>query len=442
MKTKLFKNSKKIAIILFAVFNIAGIIACGNSDITGSGEISSSADGGKKGINTSLPTWGKGYKPDLSGPEPAFYHVIRYTASGSSKLDKATMNYISRTDNLQVYVEKGYNYNSANVNQVVQKFEDNYRQMINIYGAHTDMDKNGRIKLFFVKINENSNSDVLATGYFYPNDLIYGSGNNGEILYMDINLLNSKPNEIAGTVLHEFQHLINFNVNFLRKGKEMSLWLDECLSESTSILFDSSVVQSRIKEFNQIDYYCFYTWYLPYPYQNYFVNYPSASMFMNWLYIKNGRNSNIFKRIASSTQNEDYNKVLYTVSGYSSWGNLLKDWINGVRIGTVSGASIRTRSYSTLLYPGAVIYDGSQVRVNDSKELSSNPGYITVRGNSTLTLGRSILNNNNSNNNENNNDEEEIILQEIKNIEEMQNNNSETKYIDLSFDRNGKIRKY
>ena len=369
------------------------------------------------------------------------YYVIRYS-SGNPKKAVASTEYVGNTDNLLVYVESGYSYSLQSIKQVVQKFENYYRSMINVYGSHTDMDNNGKIKLLFVNINGNSVRNTMVRGYFLPSDLIYGSGNNGEILYMDINLLNSKPSEIAGTVLHEFQHLINFNVNYLRKGKEMSLWLDECLSESTAILFDSSVVQSRIKEFNQIDYYCFYTWYLPYPYQNYFVNYPSASVFMNWLYIKNGKSQNIFKRIASSAQSEDYNKVLYSVSGYSSWGNLLTDWINGVRIGTVSGASVRTRSYSTLLYPGAVIYDGSQIQVNSSTELSSNPGYITVRGNSTLTLGRSVLNNNNSNNGENNNDEEEIILQEIKNIEEMQNNNRETKYIDLSLDRNGKIRKY
>ena len=369
------------------------------------------------------------------------YYVMRYSVSGDPNFYRVSTENIGKTANLQVYVEKGYNYNKANITKVATKFENHYRDMINIYGNHTDMDNNGKIKLLFVDINGNNRSSSVVMGYFYPGDLIYGNLNNGEILYMDINLLNSKPDEIAGTVLHEFQHLINFNVNYLRKGKEMSLWLDECLAESTAVLFDESTIKSRNEEFNKIDYYCFYTWKLPIPSYG-FVNYPSASVFMHWLYIKNGRNSNIFKRIASSTQNEDYNKVLYTVSGYSSWGNLLKDWINGVRIGTVSGASIRTRSYSTLLYPGAVIYDGSQVRVNDSKELSSNPGYITVRGDSALTLERSILNNNSTNNSENNNDEEEIILQEVKNREEMQNNNSETKYIDLSFDRNGKIRKY
>ena len=423
MKTKLFKISKKIVIILFAVFNIAGIIACGNSDITGSGEISSSADGGKKGLNTSLPTWGKGYKPDLSGPEPDFYYVIRYTASGSSKPDKATMNYISRTDNLQVYVEKGYNYNRANVNQVAQKFEDNYKQMTNIYGSHTDMDKNGRIKLFFVNINENSGSGVLATGYFNPNDLIYGSANNGEILYMDIKLLNSQPQEIAATVLHEFQHLINFNMNYINKGKRMSLWLDESLAESTAVLFDNTSAQSRISEFNQINYYCFYTWDLPSNSYG-FVNYPSASVFMNWLYVKNGRNSDIFKKIASSAQTQDYDKVLKSIYGSYTWNNLLKDWISGVKNGAVSGAYVRARSSATL-YPGAVVWDGSQVRVNPSTELANpSSAAITISRENSI-MGRSMLNGDENN-------DEEVRLQ----------NNGKPKYIDLALDVDGKIRKY
>ena len=418
MKAKLLKSSKKIVIILLAVFTIAGIIACANSDITGSEVASPSRS---SGIKTSLPIWDKNYKPDLSGPEPDYYYVIRYTASGSSKLDRATMNYLTKTDNLQIYVENGQSYNMGNINMVAQKFEDNYKQMTNIYGTHTDMDRNGRIKLFFININENSNSDVVATGYFFPNDLISGSANDGEILYMDIKLLNLRPREIMATVLHEFQHLINFNVNYIKKGKRMSLWLDESLAESTAVLFDSSSAQSRITEFNQINYYCFYTWNLPSSAYG-FVNYPSASVFMNWLYIKNGRNSDIFKKIASSSQYQDYDKVLKSVSGGSTWNSLLTDWISGVKNGQVSGAYVRSRSSATL-YPGAVVWDGSRVRVNSSTELANpSSAAITVsRENSASVMGRSAINN-----------DEEISLQ----------NNSGPKYIDLSFDIDGKIRKY
>lgn len=350
------------------------------------------------------------------------YYVVRYN-SESSKIDRITVNSVLNTDHLYVYAESGYNYSLQNVRQVVQKFEENYMQMTNIYGAHTDVDNNGKIKLLFVDINVNNSGDSVVMGYFLPNDLIYGSANNGEILYMDINLLNSKPNEIAGTVLHEFQHLINFNVNYLKKGKEMSLWLNECLSESTSVLFDDNIVKSRINEFNNIKYYCFYTWNLPYPYQNYFVNYPSASMFMNWIYIKNGRNADIFKRIASSSQIQDYDKVLKSVSESSTWQNLLTDWIEGIKSGSVYGARINTLT-SAKLYPGALIYDGSQVRVNPSTELSSNPAYITVSKGNSIS-GRSAINN----------DEEEISLQNTE-------NNQKTKYIDLVFDINGKIREY
>ena len=357
------------------------------------------------------------------------YYVMRYSVSGPPNFYRVSTENIGKTANLQVYVEKGYNYNKANITKVATKFENHYRDMINIYGNHTDMDNNGKIKLLFVDINGNNRSSSVVMGYFYPGDLIYGNLNNGEILYMDINLLNSKPDEIAGTVLHEFQHLINFNVNYLRKGKEMSLWLDECLAESTAVLFDESTIKSRNEEFNKIDYYCFYTWKLPISSYG-FVNYPSASVFMNWLYIKNGRNSNIFKRIASSSQFEDYNKVFYAVSGLgNTWDGLLTNWIDGVRKGNVNGAKINTRS-SAYLYPGALIYDGSQVRVNPSTELS-NPSPITVSRANTIS-GRSAINNG----------EEEINLQSMEIKIENNTNNNEPKYIDLVFDRNGKVRKY
>ena len=38
-------------------------------------------------------------------------------------------------------------------------------------------------------------------------------------------------------MLHEFQHLINASVNQINGGKAMDLWLNEALSESTSVLF-------------------------------------------------------------------------------------------------------------------------------------------------------------------------------------------------------------
>ena len=353
------------------------------------------------------------------------FYVMRI--NGSQYAEKIKIFKVEETANLIIYAESGYSINYNYVSYVAKKFEDNYSKMINIYGNHTDVDKNGKIIILFQKINANISGNSIVMGYFLPNDLIYGDFNNAEILYMDINLLNKNPILIAGTVLHEFQHLINFNVNYIQKGKDMSLWLNESLSESTSILFDSYMTRNRIEEFNNINYYCFYTWDLPYP--NMFVNYPSASVFMNWLYQKNNRNESVFRNIAHSSESEDYKKVLGAAGYGNDWEGLLINWIDGIKKGQVNGAKINnwnsTWTTTAYLYPGALVYGNSKIHVNPSTDLSDNPQAIRAQiyEDNFIITSRSADNTANENN---------IYLQTTQ----------KPKYIDLVFDKDGKIKKY
>ncbi|TXJ12831.1 hypothetical protein [Brachyspira aalborgi] len=354
------------------------------------------------------------------------FYVMRI--NGSQYAEKIKIFKVEETANLIIYAESGYSINYNYVIYVAKKFEDNYSKMINIYGNHTDVDKNGKIIILFQKINANISGNSIVMGYFLPNDLIYGDFNNAEILYMDINLLNKNPQLIAGTVLHEFQHLINFNVNYIQKGKDMSLWLNESLSESTSILFDSYMTRNRIDEFNNINYYCFYTWDLPF-YPNMFVNYPSASVFMNWLYQKNNRNESVFRNIAHSSESEDYKKVLGAAGYGNDWEGLLINWIDGIKKGQVNGAKINnwTSTWTTTayLYPGALVYGNSKIHVNPSTDLSDNPQAIRAQiyEDNFIITSRSADNTANENN---------IYLQTTQ----------KPKYIDLVFDKDGKIKKY
>ena len=354
------------------------------------------------------------------------FYVMRI--NGSQYAEKIKIFKVEETANLIIYAESGYSINYNYVIYVAKKFEDNYSKMINIYGNHTDVDKNGKIIILFQKINANISGNSIVMGYFLPNDLIYGDFNNAEILYMDINLLNKNPLLIAGTVLHEFQHLINFNVNYIQKGKDMSLWLNESLSESTSILFDSYMTRNRIEEFNNINYYCFYTWDLPF-YPNMFVNYPSASVFMNWLYQKNNRNENVFRNIAHSSESEDYKKVLGAAGYGNDWEGLLINWIDGIKKGQVNGAKINnwnsTWTTTAYLYPGALVYGNSKIHVNPSTDLSDNPQAIRAQiyEDNFIITSRSADNTVNENN---------IYLQTTQ----------KPKYIDLVFDKDGKIKKY
>lgn len=355
------------------------------------------------------------------------FYVMRI--NGSQYAEKIKIFKVEETANLIIYAESGYSINYNYVIYVAKKFEDNYSKMINIYGNHTDVDKNGKIIILFQKINANISGNSIVMGYFLPNDLIYGDFNNAEILYMDINLLNKNPQLIAGTVLHEFQHLINFNVNYIQKGKDMSLWLNESLSESTSILFDSYMTRNRIEEFNNINYYCFYTWDLPYPYNLMFVNYPSASVFMNWLYQKNNRNESVFRNIAHSSESEDYKKVLGAAGYGNDWQGLLTNWIDGIKKGQVNGAKINnwnsTWTTTAYLYPGALVYGNSKIHVNPSTDLSDNPQAIRAQiyEDNFIITSRSADNTANENN---------IYLQTTQ----------KPKYIDLVFDKDGKIKKY
>ena len=354
------------------------------------------------------------------------FYVMRI--NGSQYAEKIKIFKVEETANLIIYAESGYSINYNYVIYVAKKFEDNYSKMINIYGNHTDVDKNGKIIILFQKINANISGNSIVMGYFLPNDLIYGDFNNAEILYMDINLLNKNPQLIAGTVLHEFQHLINFNVNYIKKGKDMSLWLNESLSESTSILFDSYMTRNRIDEFNNINYYCFYTWDLPF-YPNMFVNYPSASVFMNWLYQKNNRNESVFRNIAHSSESEDYKKVLGAAGYGNDWEGLLINWIDGIKKGQVNGAKINnwnsTWTTTAYLYPGALVYGNSKIHVNPSTDLSGNPQAIRAQiyEDNFIITSRSADNTANENN---------IYLQTTQ----------KPKYIDLVFDKDGKIKKY
>ena len=287
------------------------------------------------------------------------FSVYRSSSSGSglsSDFIKATI--AKETENLIVYVEKDESYNSSSLDLVCNEFEKHYAKEKSIYGNHTDVDNNGKIIILFLDLNPESGNGSIFNGYFNPADLIDGQGNNADMLYMDLGGLNNNPYYMAGTILHELQHLINYNVNVLGNGRDMEVWLNEALSESTSVLFNKTTVNSRNIEFNSISYYCFYTWDLPI---NIFANYPSASVFMNWLYIKSGYNDNIFKNIASSKEVNAYRRVLSTVNTISSsWDSLLIQWIEDVNNGLVSGAKINSikNTYANTyipLYPGALL---------------------------------------------------------------------------------------
>ena len=312
------------------------------------------------------------------------------------------------SDNLAIYLQNGKNISAYALNKLAQEFDYHYTSMTNIYGTHSDIDANGKIIILLMDINKTKGGSSQVLGYFNPSDM---HGNNkGEILYMDLINANDNTDKAIGTIIHEFQHLINYSYVISGERNEMSSWLNEALSESTSILFNKTTAESRINEFNKINYYCFYTWNAPKQRvtngndnkvtTNGLFNYPSASVFMNWLYQKKGSNE-IFKTIASSKELGDYKKVLSAaqsangLKSVTTWDSLLLDWMseivtNGSKWTTTNKPTNNLASGDVSLYPGAmVVCDGcNSNETSNGNIVKTNVNGKTIVLNKDITLGK------------------------------------------------------
>ena len=354
------------------------------------------------------------------------------------------------SDNLAIYLQNGQNVSAYALNKLAQEFDYYYTSMTNIYGTHSDIDANGKIIILLMDINKTKGSGNQVLGYFNPSDM---HGNNkGEILYMDISNANNKTDNAIGTIIHEFQHLINYSYVISGERNEMSSWLNEALSESTSILFNKATVESRIEGFNNINYYCFYTWDIPTNISNNnknntHVNYPSASVFMNWLYQKNGSNETIFKTIASSKELGDYKKVLLSAKGISglgvtSWDSLLLNWMseivtNGSNWTTTNKPTNNCASGNVDLYPGAMIVcdnytNGASGNIVTNK-VNGNSGKTIVLNKDTNLKGSAVKVSVTSSTSSKARTRRSAIRND---------NNEESRDINILLDRNGNIKKY
>lgn len=368
---------------------------------------------------------------------------------------------VRNTEHLAIYVQtkfhKDYkgeqNVSLYALNKLAQEFDYYYTSMTNIYGTHSDIDGNGKIIILLMDINVNKGAGSQVLGYFNPMDM-HGY-NEGEILYMDISNANNKTDNAIGTIIHEFQHLINYSYVMSGARNEMDSWLNEALSESTSILFNKATAESRISEFNKINYYCFYTWDIPTNISNNgkpntHVNYPSASVFMNWLYQKNNSNETIFKTIASSKELGDYNKVLSAAKGISglsvtTWDGLLLNWMSEIvtnGLATSWNPSVKATNNlakgDVSLYPGAmIVYDscsnnGTSANIVTNK-VNGNSGKTIVLNKDTNLKGSAVKVSVTSSTSS----KARMKRSAIRN-----DNNEENIDINILLDRNGNIKKY
>jgi hypothetical protein len=103
------------------------------------------------------------------------------------------------------------------------------------YGG-VDGDSTIQILVYDIDGDYQPNQTGGTFGYFWSKDYFPQSAlssiktNRAEMFYVDSHFTDKFPQEIFSTLAHEFQHMINFAVKYINKGKTSSAWYDEMLS--------------------------------------------------------------------------------------------------------------------------------------------------------------------------------------------------------------------
>ena len=103
-------------------------------------------------------------------------------------------------------------------------------------GGNGGRDGDPKIQILIYNI-VNSSGSVMAAGYFWAKDYYTQTGSNqAEIFYIDASQLVNVPDYIYSTLVHEFQHMINFNEKTIKRGLSSDSWYNEMLSMMTEDL--------------------------------------------------------------------------------------------------------------------------------------------------------------------------------------------------------------
>ena len=173
-------------------------------------------------------------------------------AVDGSSFTSATARLTFAGDHVLLYVDTiGSGFSNAQYQALGALFDrDLYAIDINAFGSVSDIDQNGRvIALFTPKINALVPTSGCAfagyvTGFFFGTDLLVSdpNSNKGEIFYSYIpdstgtfscaHTAASVLQVVAGTFLHQLQHMISFNQHvLLRGGAQEDVWLNEGLGQ-------------------------------------------------------------------------------------------------------------------------------------------------------------------------------------------------------------------
>ena len=195
------------------------------------------------------------FNPPVVGDKRYFW-VETYYDSGVWIERQATLRATGQYGNIWIMNENfttrprgnGKLITSAQAQTIAGKFDLIYPVETNLlgfeYGGGPDgdggMDSDPKIQILFYDIVDNTGT-VKAGGFFWSkdhyskevNDTWSIKSNQAEMFYVNASTVNTATDYVYSILVHEFQHMINFNEKSVKKGISSSTWFNEMLSMMT-----------------------------------------------------------------------------------------------------------------------------------------------------------------------------------------------------------------
>lgn len=146
------------------------------------------------------------------------------------------------TDYAYFFTEVGFNIPPDLLSEYTKGFSNIYPTVVKNFGTPNDVDGNGKVVILFYDMGVSSNT----LGYFYSADKYPKSStsfsNESDIFYVNYNFAKEKSsaNTVLGTLAHEFQHMIYFDMKYNKITNGTVVWADydgdSWLNEGLSML--------------------------------------------------------------------------------------------------------------------------------------------------------------------------------------------------------------
>ena len=125
-------------------------------------------------------------------------------------------------------------------------------------GGNGGIDGDKKVQILVYDFLSSTGGDTSTIGFFWGKDhylrsTLTGSllgSNEAEMFYINATYVRTQPSTVYSTLVHEFQHMINWNMKYIRTGTSSPTWFNEMLSLMSEEVMANIIGVNPLQEIN------------------------------------------------------------------------------------------------------------------------------------------------------------------------------------------------